>query len=168
MPVRISIQYRWGISSGGLVVEADDYQGRLHDEVQERPARHRSLPRGLGGLGDRMSKEGDLAGVLDDPCGPRVDRLAQLTAAIEAMHLAAQRIARLDVLFDGRSHLVPWKFGVNVPDVTDSGSRVRSPSFIQRQSDFRFPLGADALMRIPWRVKETDRSRVPREWMSKK
>ena len=129
------------------------------------------MPRGLGGPGDCMSKEGDLAGVpgdpthflLDDPCGPRVDRLAQLTAAIEAMHLAAQQIARHDVLFNGRSHLVPWKFGVNVPDVTDSGSRVRSPSFIQRQSDFRFPLGADALMRIPWRVKETDRSRVPRE-----
>jgi len=37
-----------------------------------------------------MSKEGDLAGVpvirpilLDDPCGLRVDRLTQLTAAIE-------------------------------------------------------------------------------------
>jgi hypothetical protein len=111
VPVRTSIQYRWAISSGGLVVGADGHQGRLRDEVQEM-ARHRSFPRGLGRLGDCMCKEGDLAGV---------------------------------------------------HDVTDSGSRVRNPSFVQSQSDFRFPLGADALMRIPWRVKETDRSRVPRE-----
>jgi hypothetical protein len=33
--------------------------------------------------------------LLDDPCGPRVDRLAQLTAAIEGMHLAAQQIAAM-------------------------------------------------------------------------
>src|SRR6516164_4636436 len=141
MPARISIQYRWEISSGGLVVEADGHHGRLHDEPQatvEAPLEHFMISRGeqkawsgkrprrtdqrleaLVGLSDCVSKEGDVAGIasdpthmLDDPGGLCVDRIAQLTVAIEAVHAAAQEIARRDVFFGGRSHLVPREFGV--------------------------------------------------------
>ena len=79
MPARISIQYRREISSGGLVVEADGHQGRLHDEPQaavEAPLEHFMISRGeqkawsgkrrrctdqrleaLVGLGDRVRKK---------------------------------------------------------------------------------------------------------------
>jgi hypothetical protein len=93
----------------------------------------------LVGLGDRVSKEGDVAGIagdpthlLDDPCGFRVDRLAQLTAAIEAMLPAAQQVTRRNVFLVAGLTSDPGNLRLSVPGITDSGSQIRSPSFVQR------------------------------------
>ena len=78
---------------------------------------------------------GDPIHVLDDPCGLRVYRIAQLTAA---MHPAAQQIAA--VMSSSAVGLTsdPGNLALSVPDITDNGSLVRNPSFVQRQSDSDF------------------------------
>src|SRR5262245_17948510 len=50
--------------------------------------------------------------MLDDYCGPRSDCLAQLYAALEAMHSAAQDITGRDVCLRGRPHTVSGKFDI--------------------------------------------------------
>jgi hypothetical protein len=88
VPARISIRYRWEIGSGRFVVKADGHQGRLHDESQatveaaleyfmvsrrkqkawsgKRPRRTDHRLEALVGLGDCVSKEGDVASVPGD------------------------------------------------------------------------------------------------------
>jgi hypothetical protein len=80
--------------------------------------------------GDIAGMPGDLTRVLDDPCGLRVDRIAQLTAAIEAMHRPHSRLYA--VMSSSAAGLTsdPANLALSEPGITDSGSRVRSPSFV--------------------------------------
>ena len=52
---------------------------------------------------------GDFAKVLDDPSRALLNRIFELTTAVVAVDPAAERIARRDVGFNRRPHVVPGK-----------------------------------------------------------
>src|SRR6266699_217986 len=84
----------------------------------------------------------DPSKMLDDHCGPRTDCLAQLYAALEPMHSAAQEIAGRDVCLRGWPYIVSAKFDIEGRSLYDRQRlpRLKDPS--ERRQNDRFGLSA--------------------------
>jgi hypothetical protein len=67
------------------------------------------------GMGEEIyvcSVARDPSKMLDDPCGPHTDCLAQLYASLEAVHAAAQEITGRYVCLHGWPHIISGKFDI--------------------------------------------------------
>src|SRR5271157_2376672 len=159
LPARISIQYRWEIGSGGLVVEAYGHQGRLHDQPQvtveaslehfmvscreqkawsgKRRRRTDQRLELLVGLGDCVSKKAI------SPAYSVIPPICSTTFAVFASIASRSSPPRSKTCTrpHSRLHAVmsfsaagltsdPDNLALSVPGITDSGSRVWNPSFV--------------------------------------